>query len=120
MHVAVAALLKSPTVEQASQVVGIPVATLRRWRNRPEFAEQLAFAQGEILQGAINNLRSAGVDASATLSAIARDSDAPAAARVRASLAILNLLLRAHKDEITELRITRIENQLKARKNKHG
>src|SRR5208282_5548058 len=103
--IAVSALLKCPTVEEAAQLVEIPVSTLRRWRARPEFAAQLATAQTEILQGTVNTLRAAGLDAATTLGEIVRDPKAPPAARVRASVAIINLLLKAHQLEVIEVRL---------------
>jgi hypothetical protein len=116
MHIAVGALLKCPTVEQAAQVSEIPVSTLRRWRQRPEFAAKLCDAQAEILQGAINELRGAGADAARTLASIVRDSNAPAAARVRASIAVVNLLLKAHDAEVLEFRLRRLEAQHKLKR----
>jgi hypothetical protein len=108
--VAVAALLKCRTVEEAAQVADIPASTLRRWRARPEFAQQLCIAQTEILQGTVNALRDAGVDAATTLGEIVRDKSAKAPSRVRACVAIISLLFRAHEAEVIETRLTRLED----------
>lgn len=109
MSIAVAALLKCPTVEEAAQVAEIPVSTLRKWRLKPAFAAQMCRAQGEILQGVVNSLRSAGLAAAETLRQIAGDTKAPPAARVRASMVIINLLLKAHQVEVIEARLTALE-----------
>jgi len=109
MNVAIAALLKCPTVEAAAQVTEIPASTLRRWRTKPRFATALCRAQEEILQGVINELRTAGTAAATTLRKIAGDTKSPPAARVRASVAIINLLLKAHQVEVIEMRLTALE-----------
>lgn len=115
MTIAIAALLKCPTVEQAAQVAAIPASTLRRWRAKPEFAQQLLDAQAEILQGTINELRGGGADAAKTLRAIANDPKGAVPGRVRACGLILNLLLRHHEHEVLEARMTAIEAALQRR-----
>jgi hypothetical protein len=109
MTIAISALLECRTVEEAAQVAQIPASTLRRWRSRPEFASQLCTAQTEILQGTVNKLREAGVDAAVALGEIARDKSAKTPSRVRACVAIISLLLRAHEAEVIETRLTRLE-----------
>jgi hypothetical protein len=115
MSLAVSAVLTAPTLEAAAQLVGIPASTLRRWRGRPEFARQLAIVQGEILQGVVNSLRSAGLDAAQTLRQVAKDPKEPTPARIRAAGLILTLLLRSHEHEALEYRMSQIEAALKNR-----
>ena len=112
--IAITALLKCRTLEEASQVADIPTSTLRRWRTKPEFLTQLHQAQTEILSGVTNELRSAGLDAAATLRNILKDAKAPAQARVRAAGLVLNLLLHNHENEVLEFRMSKIEAALKA------
>jgi hypothetical protein len=112
---AVSALLSSRTLEQAAQVADIPPSTLRRWRSRPEFARQLCEAQAEILQGTINELRGVGCDAAQTLGEIVRNSEEPAPSRVRAAIAVIGLLLKAHESDVVEKRLVAIEAALKHR-----
>ena len=107
--VAIAALLSSKTIEDAAQTVGVPASTLRRWRSKPAFAAQMCRAQEEILAGVINELRVAGVSAATALRKISADTKAAPAARVRASVAIINLLLKAHQVEVIEMRLTALE-----------
>jgi hypothetical protein len=57
---AISALLTSPTIEAASQVAHIPTSTLRRWRARPDFADALAAAQGEIFLATCNEFGNSG------------------------------------------------------------
>jgi hypothetical protein len=109
MTIAVTAVLTSPTLENASQVAGIPVSTLRRWRSRPEFADALLDAQREIFLGACNEVRALALDAARTLGQILRDEKAPPPSRVRACLAVLTLLTKMHGHEVVEARLTRLE-----------
>lgn len=109
--VAIAALLSCGTIEQASQVVGIPASTLRRWRTQPEFSTQLCRAQEEILAGVVNELRTAGTSAATTLRDICTDTEAADGARVRAATTIITLLMRAHELETIETRLTILESR---------
>jgi hypothetical protein len=48
------ALMQHPTLEKAAQAVGVNPATLRRWRQQPEFQQRCAEIRGELdaqLQG---------------------------------------------------------------------
>jgi hypothetical protein len=118
--VAIAALLTCRTIEEAAQRVGVSAVALRRWRSKPAFATQMCHAQQEILQGVVNELRTAGIAAATTLRTIANDEDSPPAARVRASVAIINLLLRAHETEVIEFRLTKLEQRQEARRRDSG
>ena len=106
---AIAALLTCRTIEEAAQHVGVSAVALRRWRSKPAFAAQMCAAQEEILAGVINELRVAGASAASTLRNISADMTAAPAARVRASVAIINLLLKAHQVEVIEMRLTALE-----------
>jgi DNA-binding transcriptional MerR regulator len=113
---AIAALLTCRTIEEAAEHVGVSAVALRRWRSKPAFAAQMCRAQQEILAGVINELRGAGVSAASTLRNISADANAAPAARVRAAVAIINLLLKAHQVEVIELRLTALEAAAKQRR----
>ena len=113
--IAIAALLKARTVEEAAQTVQIPASTLRRWRTRPEFAQQLALAQAEILEGTVNELRAVGCDAARTLGRIVRDTMVPTSPQVRACSVVLALLLRVHETETIEARLCKLEHDAKVK-----
>jgi hypothetical protein len=113
--VAIGALLTCRTIEEAAQSIGVSAVALRRWRSKPAFAAQMCRAQEEILAGIINELRVAGVSAATTLRKISADTKAAPAARVRASVAIINLLLKAHEVEVIEMRLTRLESKRRER-----
>jgi hypothetical protein len=107
--VAVAALLQSNSVAEAAQVIGVSTRTLQRWKADPSFADALLDAQNEIFFAACNEVRGLALDASRTLGKILRDDKQPAPSRVRASLAVLSLLMRTHTHEIVEARLMKLE-----------
>lgn len=108
---AVAALLKCGTVTEAAQSIEISARTLQRWKAQPAFAAALVEAQKEIFGAVCNELRGLGTDAALTLGEIMRDTGNAPASRVRACLAILNLLLKSHDREIIEFRVTALESR---------
>jgi hypothetical protein len=118
--IAITALLTSPTIEHAAEVVGTSVASLRRWRSRPEFAREMCRSQEEILRGIVNELRVAGTVAATTLRAICSDEKAGAPARVRAANSIINLLMRAHQVEVVEARLVALEAKMEAKRRERG
>jgi hypothetical protein len=107
--VAVAALLQSHSVAEAAQTIGVSARTLQRWKQDPAFSAALLDAQNEIFFAACNEVRGLALDASRTLGEILRDAEQPAPSRVRASLAVLSLLLRTHAHEVVEARLTKLE-----------
>lgn len=108
--VAVAALLQASSVAEAAQVVGVSTRTLQRWKTDPAFSAALLDAQNEIFFAACNEVRGLALDAARTLGKIVRDEKAPSPSRVRASLAVLTLLMKTHAHEIVEARLTRLEH----------
>lgn len=114
MALAVSAVLNAPTLEDASQLIGIPTSTLRRWRGRPEFAQALAVAQAEIFSCVCNEVRQIGTDATKALAEIVRSTTAPAAARTRAASVVISLLLRIHTLADQESRLAAVERRLDA------
>jgi hypothetical protein len=107
--VAVAALLQAHSVGDAAQVVGVSTRTLQRWKSDPAFAAALLDAQSEIFFACCNEVRGLALDASRTLGEILRDAKQPAPSRVRASLAVLSLLMKTHAHEIVEARLAKLE-----------
>jgi len=85
----VAALLVSPTIEQAAQVAGIAPSTAYRYLREPAVKAELGQAlDGALGQAARQVVAEMGA-ALETLEAIHQDSEAPASARVSAARTIL-------------------------------
>lgn len=91
MEPLIAALLTQPTISQAAQVAGISEATARRWLRREEFLEHYRKARLEVVSHAVARLQHASHQAVDTLIAVMADSEAPAAARVSAGKAALDI-----------------------------
>ena len=99
MHAAVAALLTAPTEAAAASQVGIGEATLRRWKQRPEFQEVYRAASRERLAGTIGRLRAAAGEAVDTLRAALRDE--VTSNRIRAATVLLDSALKAEVDDLS-------------------
>ena len=114
MPLAVAAVLRCHSLEEAAQSVGISVATLKRWRRRPQFAEALRDAQAEFFLVTTNVLRDAGRECAEVLAKIARDENAPPASRVRAAMAVVTLLMKLRETDDIEPRLRKLELEAQA------
>lgn len=108
---AVIALLNTRTIEQAARKVGIGTRTLKTWLSDPDFEELFSRARSQILREATLELRKEARESVRALAAIRRNRRAPAAARVRASIAILRFALDAEAQEDILTRIERLERQ---------
>jgi len=64
---AIAALLTTFTLQEAAQLSGVSVSTLKRWRKDPDFAERFAQARGEVVERALLALLDANAQAVETL-----------------------------------------------------
>jgi|HubBroStandDraft_1064217.scaffolds.fasta_scaffold91760_2 hypothetical protein len=79
------ALLQYPTLEKAAQAVGVHPATLRRWRQQPEFQQKCAEILGELeaqLQGLLPQGAIAGF---VVINRLLGDNAVPAGTRLQAA-----------------------------------
>lgn len=110
---AISALLSAPTIEAAAQSCGVTGRTLLTWLQQPKFQEQYAQAKQDLLEGAVNRLRTAGFDAGTRLHKIVNDERAPFTAVVSAAARLLELLLKATEIEDLSKRLDRLEESLR-------
>lgn len=108
---AVIALLNTRKLEDAAQVAGIGLRTLKRWLTLPEFRKQYDEAKAALLRGATKQLRKEASESVQTLATVRDDPTSPAAAKVRASVAILKLALDSEMQEDIIHRIEELERQ---------
>lgn len=106
---AIIALLTEPTLKQAAKTAGIGEATLWRWLQDPEFAEQYRSARKQTVSQAVSRLQQACGEAVDTLRSIMTDDAAPAPSRVTAAKAVLETSLKAVEMEELEKRIEKLE-----------
>jgi hypothetical protein len=111
---AISALLTKPTIEAAAKSCGITGRTLLTWLQQPKFQEQYAQAKHDLLEGAVNRLRTAGFDAGMRLHKIVNDPDAPITAVVSAAGRLLELLLKSVEIEDLSKRLDRLEASMRA------
>jgi hypothetical protein len=95
---AIAALLTAPTIPAAAAQIGVNERTLRRWLQLPEFRAAYRQARRELLEGAINRMQSASGAAVDTLLAVATNTEAKAADRLRAAGLLLDHAFRGWSD----------------------
>jgi hypothetical protein len=110
---AIAALLTHGTLGKSAAASGISESTIRRWLKEPQFQSAYSEAKRQLLEGTINRLRSIGADAVNGLHYVVRDRLSPAGARVSASRAILEVMLRAVEVQDLAERLDKLEEAQK-------
>ena len=106
---AIAALLTSPTIQDAALSCGITARTLQRWLREPGFQEQYRATKSQLLESTVNKLRTIGIDGVTALHRVAVDKESPAGATVSAGRAILEVLLKAVEVQDLDARLTELE-----------
>jgi uncharacterized protein YggE len=108
----IAALLTSPTIQDAARTVGVSETTAHRWLRTDEaFTAVYLKARRQAVGQAIARLQQLSSGAVAVLAQVASDKQAPASARVAAASKILDTAIRAVELEDLESRITALEAQ---------
>src|SRR5689334_5124463 len=98
---AIAALLSSRNMEEATRAIGISPKTLLRWLKIPEFQEAYRKARNESVGQSTARLQQATGAAATTLMKLMLDQNQSASSRIRAAQCVLE---RAHKGfELEEL-----------------
>src|ERR687885_2119307 len=108
----IAALLTSPTIQDAARTVGVSETTAHRWLRTDEgFTAAYLKARREALGQAVARLQQLSSGAVAVLANVAADKQAPASSRVAAATKILELAIKAVELEDLEARIAALEHQ---------
>ncbi len=110
----IAALLSSPTVQQAAATAGVSEQTAYRWmREDAAFDTAYRAARRQAVQHAVARLQQTSGAAVTILLSIAADKNAPASARVAACCKVLDLAFKAVELEDIEARLSDLEAFLK-------
>lgn len=109
---AVAALLASPTLKAAAEGAGLSERTVQRYMLLPHFRQALAQAESEAMAEAARRLAVDAGNAALVLKGIMNDPAAPAAARVNAARAWLQLTPGFREHAQLEARISELEKRL--------
>jgi transposase-like protein len=106
---AIAALLTQPSVAEAARVANIRPQTLGKWMKDPEFEAEWRAARSAGLDQAIARLQKISGAAVTALLKVMRDSEAPAAARLRAAETVLKHAKAASEIEALQARLSDLE-----------
>jgi hypothetical protein len=112
-EVAVANLIKFPTMTQAARASKVSERTLRRWLQRPQFAARFQAAKQAILQRTVDSLLCGSERAARQLVKLATDPKVSDGARVRACVKTLELVVKQVQIREIERRLAEIEVALK-------
>src|ERR671932_1069491 len=108
----IAALLSSPTIQDAAKTAGVSETSAHRWLRTDEgFTAAYLKARREAVGQAIARLQQLSSGAVAVLAQVASDKQAPASARVAAASKILDTAIKAVELEDLEARIAALEQQ---------
>jgi ribosomal protein S11 len=111
---AIAALMAGRTIKQAAQECSIGYRTLKTWLASEWFQAEYRAARQRLLDSTINQLRSIGSEGVAGLHDVVTNTSHPAAARVSAARAILEVLLKAVEVQDVTTRLQHLEDVVKA------
>ena len=103
---AIVALLTYPTISEAAAAVRVNERTVERWLKLPAFSKRFEDAKARILHATINKLLNGGEQAANVLVKLATSDTTPAAVKVRAAVAVIQLSLKWHS-------LSNIERQLR-------
>lgn len=106
------ALLAAPTAKEAAAMAGVGERTLKRWKTFPAFQRAYRAAQSEMLEDAVNQSRQHLTGALSTLAGVAGDENAPAAARVSAARASVELSLKLSEQNDILRRLDELEKMM--------
>lgn len=105
----IAAFLASKTLVEAAAKSGMSLRSVHRALKDEQFIADYRTAQQELLEGAVNRLRTSALEFANTLTAVARDMGAPAGTRAMAASRGLELLLKAALLTQLEERLSALE-----------
>ena len=112
-ELAIAALLREPTISAAAKSVDVGESTLWRWLQFPDFKEDYRRARQEVVAHAVAQLQRATSEAVNTIFNVMTDSKVGANIRLNAAKSIMELALKSIETEELELRLTELENIIK-------
>jgi hypothetical protein len=108
---AITALITQPSVAAASQQCGMSERTLARWGKDESFAAEMKAKRDELLQSAIDRLKSSALEGGNVLIAIASNVASSESARVAAAKALIDYALRVAAIEDLAARIEDLERK---------
>ncbi len=114
-ELAIAALLREPTISAAAKSIAVSDSTLWRWLQCPDFKETYRRARHAVVDDAVAHLQGATSEAVNTIFTIMTDSKVKANIRLSAAKSIMELALKSIETEEFQMRLTELENVIKNR-----
>jgi len=108
-HLAIQALIGAKNMTEASDRCSVPIRTLNRWLNEPEFKADLEAAKSQMLNNAIDKMVALSFESVEGLQVIAKDSNAASSARVTAWRSILEFALRGMEQREIKDKLDKLE-----------
>lgn len=109
---AIASLLSTQTISEASGMTGVSTRTLQRWLLDPTFRAELTKQETEALSVVSRRLVTLADVAVETIKDILSDREIPAGVKLRASEAVLSNLLRLRELVDLDKRLTALEGRI--------
>ena len=114
-ELAISNLLTFPTLGQAATATRVSERTMRRWLMRPEFAKRFRAAKRNVLDAVVDTLLRGADQCASGLVKLAADKRIPAPVRARASVKVIELVVKAVAIADLEERLARVEETLARR-----
>lgn len=106
---AIGRLAAGGTVTEAAKAAGVGRTTVYSWMRQPEFAAELRYREGLLLDWATRKLLNLQDAALGTFEAVLSDPEASHATRLRAAMAVLDHLLKLRELRDLEGRLQALE-----------
>lgn len=106
---AIAALMSSPSIEEAAKSVGIGKQTLWRWLQDEEFKKAFKQAKRDAVSQSIAQLQASTSKAVKTLTDVMDDAESPASSKIQAAKTVLEFAYKGIELEDLEERIEELE-----------
>ena len=117
---ALLALLTSRSVEDAARTADVPLRTLYRWMNEPEFDSAYRKAKRAAFGQAVSRLQQGTGAAAAAMLRLMADTATPASTRLRAADCVFSHAKSAIEMEEIEARVAALEQAAELSKNRRG
>jgi phage terminase small subunit len=109
---ALAALLKGSTAGEAANEAGCSIQSVKKWLKNPDFRAALLEAETEVIDQSVRHLLELFPKAIAEIERIVDDPTVNSSVRLRASIAILDYLMKIREMRNIEDRLSMLEKQV--------
>lgn len=105
-------LLSTRSIQDASQMSGVPIRTIMRWLNEPIFKAALISAEDQVIDSTVRRLIDMSTQATDLLSSFMEDDDKNDGVRLRAAQTVLDNLLKMRELRTLDDRLAELEKKV--------